>query len=251
MAHTQIEKFEFNNWQIELHRRPRRASVSIYVYPHKPIKVVAAKTTPQKVILDFLNSRQDWIAKALEKFAGIPKPEDKKITQNEIFYFLGKELRLKPVITLNKKKFVSATDEHLLLHIPRNDWSASVLWQEHPEALREIREFYQREAIREISDRVKRWSQAMQLFPSQVKLREQRTRWGSCSSRGVINLNWRLMVFNPEIIDYVIIHELSHLKHMDHSQNFWNLVGRFDLEYKKHRTELKQKQHLCEFLSHK
>ncbi|WP_041583789.1 YgjP family zinc-dependent metalloprotease [Bdellovibrio bacteriovorus] len=233
-----------------MHRRNFRRSVSIYLYPNKPIKVVAAKSTPQKVIVDFLMTKKDWIEKNFEKFQEIAeKFPDKKIKAYENFPFKGKERKLKVVITLHKKTFVSVTDEHLLLHIPRNDWSASSLIEEHPTALKEIRHFYKREAVDFLSERVKFWAGEMNLHPSQVKFREQKTRWGSCSSRKVINLNWRLIVFTQEIIDYVIVHELAHLQHMNHSSHFWGLVEKYVENYKDIVKTMKESQYLVEFLS--
>ncbi len=210
-----------------------------------------ARGTAQEVIEDFLAKKKDWIGKNLEKWKQLPQPEEKKFASNEIFPFLGRSLKLKPVITLYPRKFISATDENLLLHIPRNDWSASVLWQEHPGALKEIREFYKREAIRLIEERSLFWSQQMSLFPRQIRFREQRTRWGSCSSRGMINFNWRLVVFDIRIIDYVIVHELAHLQHLNHSAHFWGLVQKHLPHYEKAMRELKKNQYLCEFLSTK
>ncbi|WP_226987842.1 SprT family zinc-dependent metalloprotease [Bdellovibrio bacteriovorus] len=233
-----------------MHRRNFRRSVSIYLYPNKPIKVVAAKSTPQKVIVDFLMTKKDWIEKNFEKFQEIAeKFPDKKIKAYENFPFKGKERKLKVVITLHKKTFVSITDEHLLLHIPRNDWSANSLIEEHPTALKEIRHFYKREAVDFLSERVKFWAGEMNLHPSQVKFREQKTRWGSCSSRKVINLNWRLIVFTQEIIDYVIVHELAHLQHMNHSSHFWGLVEKYVENYKDIVKTMKESQYLVEFLS--
>ncbi|MFV8248695.1 SprT family zinc-dependent metalloprotease [Bdellovibrio bacteriovorus] len=233
-----------------MHRRNFRRSVSIYLYPNKPIKVVAAKSTPQKVIVDFLMAKKNWIEKNFEKFQEIAeKFPDKKIKAYENFPFKGKERKLKVVITLHKKTFVSVTDEHLLLHIPRNDWSANSLIEEHPTALKEIRHFYKREAVDFLSERVKFWAGEMNLHPSQVKFREQKTRWGSCSSRKVINLNWRLIVFTQEIIDYVIVHELAHLQHMNHSSHFWGLVEKYVENYKDIVKTMKESQYLVEFLS--
>ncbi|MNY56359.1 WLM domain protein [compost metagenome] len=91
----------------------------------------------------------------------------------------------------------------------------------------------------------------MNLHPSQVKFREQRTRWGSCSSRKVINLNWRLIVFDAAIIDYVIVHELAHIQHMDHSGRFWGLVEKYVENYQELMRSLKESQPLVEFLSEK
>lgn len=195
-------------------------------------------------------AKKDWIEKNFAKFSELAeKFPDKKIKAYETFPFMGKDRNLKVVITLHKKPFVSVTEENLLLHIPRNDWSANSLISEHPTALKEIRHFYKRESVQFLSDRLKFWSQQMGLQPSQVKFREQRTRWGSCSSKKIINLNWRLIVFAQEIIDYVIVHELAHLQHMDHSQRFWSLVEAHIPEYKSIMKTLKESQYLVEFLS--
>jgi predicted metal-dependent hydrolase len=249
---SEKESFLFAQWPVEVHRRPFRRSVSIYLYPSKPIKVVANHKTSQKLIVDFLLSKKNWIEKTFAKFEEIGErfPE-KKIKMSEDFPFLGKHRKLKIVITLNKKPFVSMTDENLLLHIPRNDWSANTPLDEHAGALKELREFYKREAVKHISERVKHWSEQMQLFPSQVKFREQRTRWGSCSSKKIVNLNWRLIVFAPEIVDYVIVHELAHLQHMNHSSSFWNLVEKYIENFQDQVRTLKESQNMVEFLSEK
>ncbi|WP_374000830.1 M48 family metallopeptidase [Bdellovibrio bacteriovorus] len=246
------ETFLFAKWPVEVHRRNFRRSVSIYLYPNKPIKVVAAKSTSQKVIVDFLMAKKDWIEKTFVKFSEITeKFPEKRIKAYENFPFKGVERKLKVVITLHKKTFVSVTDEHLLLHIPRNDWSADSLIEEHPTALKEIRHFYKREAVDFLSQRVAYWSEQMHLRPSQVKFREQKTRWGSCSSKKIINLNWRLIVFAEEVIDYVIVHELAHLQHMNHSDRFWGLVETYVANYKDIVRTMRESQYLVEFLSEK
>jgi predicted metal-dependent hydrolase len=74
-----------------------------------------------------------------------------------------------------------------------------------------------------------------------ITLRQQKTRWGSCSSDKNLNFNWRLVHHPIEVIDYVIIHELAHLKHLDHSKNFWQFVNEFDPSFKRHRNYLKRR----------
>jgi len=73
-----------------------------------------------------------------------------------------------------------------------------------------------------------------------VFIRDQKTRWGSCSRQGNLNFNWRLVMAPPEVLDYVIIHELMHLTEPNHSKNFWELVGRFCPDYRVHREWLKK-----------
>lgn len=248
----ETESFPFSNWTVEVHRRAFRRSVSIYLYPRRPIKVVAGKLTSQKVIYEFLLSKKDWIEKHFVRFDEISeKFPERKIKSYEKFPFHGRSLALKMAITVLKKPFVAIQDEELRLHIPRNNWSAEVLSDEHPALLAVIRDFYKREAIKTISERTRFWAEQMKLHPQSLKFREQKTRWGSCSSKGAINFNWRLIVFRPEIVDYVIIHELSHLKHMNHSAHFWGLVEEHCADYEVLMKELRESQYLCEFLTQK
>lgn len=244
------ETFTFSKWNVEVHRRSFRRSLSIQLYPDKPIKVIAAQGVSQKFILDFLLAKETWIERTFQKFSVERKKfPDKKIRATERFPFLGVAKGLKIVITLNKKSFVSVTEEHLLLHIPRDQWSAEALSEEHPGALQELRHFYKREATSFLTERVEFWANQMGLFPQQLKFREPKTRWGSCSSQKCINLNWRLIVFKPEIIDYVVVHELAHLQHMNHSEKFWDLVARYVSNYKELSRQLKESQSMVEFLS--
>jgi predicted metal-dependent hydrolase len=244
------ETFLFSKWPVELHRKAFRRSMSIYLYPNKPIKVVANHTLAKKEVIDFLLKKQEWIEKTFEKFSEhLEQFPEKKIKAYEVFPFLGIDRKLKVVITPNKKFFVSVSEQDLLLHVPRNEWSANAKIQEYPGALKEIRHFYKREAETLLLSRVKLWSEQMGLRPSQVKFREQRTRWGSCSSRRVINLNWRLIVFPLSVIDYVIVHELAHIEQMNHSAKFWAIVEKHIPDFKVPMKVLKESHHQTEFLS--
>lgn len=244
------DKFIFGHWEVQIFRKNFRRSISIQLYPDKPIKVIAAKSTPRFMIEDFLKIKYDWIVKSYQKFDEIKKKfPEKKIQAQEFFPFRGTERKLKVVITLNKKPFVSLHETELLLHIPRNEWSADSPAQEYPEALAELRHFYKREAIKHIAERVQFWSEQMKLYPTQLRFKEQKTRWGSCSSKGIVNLNWRLIVFPDSVIDYVIIHELAHLRYLDHSPRFWGVVAQFAPAYKKEMQTLKEMQRSVEFLT--
>ena len=76
-----------------------------------------------------------------------------------------------------------------------------------------------------------------------ITIRDQKTRWGSCSSKGTLSFNYRLMLAPPRVLDYVVVHELCHLTHMNHSANFWNMVASILPEYKEYRKWLKDNGH--------
>ena len=73
-----------------------------------------------------------------------------------------------------------------------------------------------------------------------ITVRDQKTRWGSCSSRGTLSFNYRLIFAPPVILDYVVVHELCHLTHMNHSKSFWNMVASVMPEYKECRKWLRE-----------
>ena len=100
------------------------------------------------------------------------------------------------------------------------------------------------EARKTLFERLNYWSQVMNLKYTKFRLSSAKTRWGSCSGRDVISLNWRLILTNIDLIDYVVIHELSHVKQKNHSDKFWALVEKYDPQYKLHRKSLKESQAL-------
>lgn len=88
------------------------------------------------------------------------------------------------------------------------------------------------QARRVLNERVRHWSGEMGLTPTGVGVRNQASRWGSCSSKGSLSLNWRLVMAPPSVLDYIVIHELAHLDELNHSKRFWSLVARYCPEYK-------------------
>lgn len=83
------------------------------------------------------------------------------------------------------------------------------------------------------------YARIMGVTYNRIAIREQKTRWGSCSSKGNLNFNYRLHYLPQELMDYVVVHELSHRIHMNHSRDFWALVGQYDKDYKLHQTQLR------------
>lgn len=97
-------------------------------------------------------------------------------------------------------------------------------------------------ARRIITERVAYYRQFIQEPVGKIRIKDQKTRWGSCSSKGNLNFNWRLMLMPGELLDYVVVHELCHLKYMNHSPQFWAHVGEILPDYQERRRRLRMEE---------
>jgi predicted metal-dependent hydrolase len=94
-----------------------------------------------------------------------------------------------------------------------------------PHIARRVADFLTREARRDLTEAVARYTVALGQGPTRITLRDTRSRWGSCTARGELNFSWRLILAPPLVLDYLVAHEMGHLKEMNHSARFWALVG--------------------------
>jgi predicted metal-dependent hydrolase len=105
---------------------------------------------------------------------------------------------------------------------------------------RALETLYRRKARERFERRADHFASEMGVNYEEIQIRNQRTKWGSCSTSGTLSLNWRLMMAPPEIVDYVVIHELAHLRESNHSDAFWSIVREYDSEYRKHAEWLEE-----------
>ena len=105
-----------------------------------------------------------------------------------------------------------------------------------------IERWYRGEAGTHLAGRVEHYAPRLGVRPSRVSIRGQRSRWGSCSRKGTVSLNWRLMMMPGELADYVVVHELCHLRHMNHSPQFWAMVGDTIPDFRQRRRRLNEHQ---------
>lgn len=104
----------------------------------------------------------------------------------------------------------------------------------------EMRKDGVKKALKLIPERVEYFAGLMGVSYGRITIREQKTRWGSCSCKGNLNFNWKLMLMPPEILDYVVVHELAHRKEMNHSRDFWKIVEQVLPDYQERRKRLRE-----------
>lgn len=107
---------------------------------------------------------------------------------------------------------------------------------------KQIEKFFKEQAEELIPQRVAIYSQLTSLMPTSIKIRQYRSRWGSCNNRGELSFNYLLMMLPLDVIDYVIVHEICHLRHLNHSKNFWQLVAKYFPDYRQAKQWIKTNQ---------
>ncbi|WP_243109992.1 SprT family zinc-dependent metalloprotease [Clostridium sp. E02] len=100
-------------------------------------------------------------------------------------------------------------------------------------------QWYQKRAVDYLYDKTKHWARIMKIDYGKITIRDQATRWGSCSGSGNLSFNWRLVLLPEELADYVVIHELAHRTHMNHSIDFWKTVEKIIPDYRSRRRTLR------------
>lgn len=165
-------------------------------------------------------------------FMEISMSMEKAIYENgESFPYLGQgyilEIRQYPSY---KKPGVMTEGERLVV---------LTAWRDSASVKKAVREWYAARAAAIIPERVRLYQSRMGENIGRICIKDVKSRWGSCSSKRNLNFNWRLVMAPLEVLDYVVVHELCHLKEMNHSKDFWALVEEILPDYKKSRAWLK------------
>jgi predicted metal-dependent hydrolase len=214
-------------YTIRRHRRAR--SLKISVTSQGAVVVTAPHGIPEFLISQFVKHHQDWIQRTQAAQHQKPHP----VTEDTVQLF-GKKYELVLTTDIEKPLGVFVQGERVVVNQSRH-----VAARERA-AKTKLTSFLKRTAESYLRPRTHALAKTMNTTFGRLTLREQKTRWGSCSSQGNLNFNWRLVHYPPAIIDYVIIHELAHRHHMNHSTKFWEEVSKYDSEYRQHRLWLKR-----------
>lgn len=260
MPATEQTVLRFRNCAIpfELKRSSRR-TVGITV-DFGGVRVTAPKRMSMERILELLATKAIWILKKQAEFEQ-KKPQPKRYTSGETFLYLGQEV----VLELGSKPATGIQEQPKRPDSPALqsdlfsfDYSVPVvkstktkpaktqvsleghrLKVSHaPNPRLALERWYKLEAEQVLKSRVEHYSQKLGWPTPKVLIRDQKRRWGSCNAKGELRFNWRLVMAPLAVLDYVVVHEMAHLKVLDHSSKFWRLVEQIMPDYKTHHRAL-------------
>jgi predicted metal-dependent hydrolase len=199
--------------------RSKRKTLQISITPDARLVVRAPLNLPLKLINRFVEEKREWIER---KKASVRAAREhslrKDFNEGAVFSFLGSNYSL------------SIKEDHTEIRINGTNLEFPARLMTAPAV--HLEQWYMTEARRYIGSRLKELSASVGIQYKSFGITRARRRWGSCSPKDSLNFTWRLMQAKPGAIDYVIIHELCHVRVKNHSQAFWNIVGRILPDYR-------------------
>ncbi|MCE9645647.1 MAG: M48 family metallopeptidase [Chloroflexi bacterium] len=214
--------------QIEINKftRTRRRTIALIVERDGTLTVRAPLRASQAMIREFIREKSGWIERTREKLRSVVQTIPRQYMDGDKFLYLG---------TAHDLKLVKPQRPTLKFD---NGFTLSLSAQKKGEAV--FTRWYRERALAVLAERVALYSKTYGFTPKQVRINSAKTRWGSCSPDGTLNFTWRLVMAPLDVIDYVVVHELAHLRVRDHSRKFWNVVEKIYPEYKKQRKWLRE-----------
>lgn len=220
-------KYEY----ILIKTKNRRKTTSLTIDDNRQIVVRAPFHAKESDIDKFVSKNFNWIQKTLKK---IVKPDKSKYIEKAIYR--GREYAIKHIKASSNIYKLQFNGEIFELLAPAN-----VSTRERKEI---FESWYIKQAKKLIPSTVEKQARIMNLKYNGIKVKKVNTIWGSCSSKQNLNFNLKLVLAPKKVLEYVVIHELAHLKHFDHSPKFWKLVQKYSPNYKRHKEWLNNNRHL-------
>ena len=217
--------------RVEVLRSKRKTSVLHIVGDELQIRV--PNRVRDRKIVEILETKERWIKNKVIQLQNQRITNKREFISGESFSLFGRNLYLK--VLEGGKVGTQLIDDYLITTVRTSE--IGDLRKSRIKTY--LEKWYIHEAYQKLEEKVMRYSKIIRVFPREIKVRNYKTRWGSCDSKGRLTFNFHLIKAPHEIVDYVVIHELCHMIQPNHSKFFWNEVARFDPSFKNHKKWLK------------
>ena len=206
-----------------------RHTIAMHIERDGRVIVRAPALMPNFLINQFIRDHADWIQKHRKVVRARPRRKAREFKHGEPFLFMGKTLTL----TVGRYTKIEVRDDRLLF--PK--------FMEF-RIQKELIEWYRKHAIEVITRHVNEHTKIMGVSYEEIYFSDTKSKWGSCSHDNTLQFNWRLVMAPPLVIRYVVIHELTHTRHKNHSRAFWQAVGEYNPSYRRQVKWLRANGHL-------
>lgn len=207
--------------------RKRKSFELKWITPHK-LRVLVPIGTTRKMIDKLVRDKSDWIARSRSRMMERENQLERNYLQANFIQYIGQTIPF---------RWEKASCPFQLHMRPE---AFVLVGRGTPEEAQALVEASYRDRARQIfTARTAHFAKQLGVRVNQIRIKAQKTRWGSCSSKGNLNFNWHAIVAPPDVIDYLVIHECCHLVHMNHSKEFWTLVESLCPNYQTYRRWLK------------
>lgn len=212
----------------------RRKTIQIKIINAQALEVTVPYKTSEVYIQNLLQQKSCWILNKISILAKIDQnPINKSLCDGAQILYLGTPHTLSLLTSSVKNPVISRGIKHITVYLPKDFDTHSILLKYT------IKEWFIESAEKTLRAKTIAWADQIGVIPKKIRIKEQKTRWGSCSSLGAVNYNWRIIMSPPGVIDYLVVHELCHLKFLNHSPYFWELVEQFIPDFKLYRAWLR------------
>ena len=217
--------------RVEVLRSKRKTSVLYIVGDELQIRV--PNRVRDRKIVEILETKERWIKNKVIQLQNQRITNKREFISGESFSLFGRNLYLK--VLEGGKVGTKLIDDYLITTVR----SSEIGDLRKSRIKTYLEKWYIHEAYQKLEEKVMRYSKIIRVSPREIKVRNYKTRWGSCDNKGRLTFNFHLIKAPHEIVDYVVIHELCHMIQPNHSKFFWNEVARFDPSFKNHKKWLK------------
>lgn len=208
-------------------KKSDRKTTSIYIERDGTVLVIAPSPFDVEKIEQIIESKRSWIYKSLAEWEDLNRTRiHREYVNGESFLYFGRNYRL---------QLVKNQLEPLTFHYGQ----FKLLDSEVANAPDHFKNFYKTKLQQRLNERLKLYQPKMKLKPVSIRVMELQNRWGSCTSKGAINLHWKCAMLPLSVLDYVIVHELAHLEDKNHSPKFWRTIEKVMPDYDEAKKWLK------------
>jgi len=235
VLHTESSRVQFGRTELEyqIRRTSRDKTVSLAVVPQQGLVVTAPRRATTKRLDSIVREKAAWVVRRLKRQSDLPPPiPQREFVSGETYLYLGRQYRLKIAKGAREAEVCLRAGQ---LHVPMQTSLAG-----SQVARAALIAWYKTRAADYLSRRAKQWAKKLGLEAPRLLVSEPRKRWGSASKDGSLRINWRVIQAPTTLVDYVLVHELAHLIHEDHSREFWATVGRVLPDYEERKARLRE-----------